>query len=75
MEASRLINLVLSDLSLKNIILQDKLEKSINLNLEASEKLIEVENNLEKLAINELMMAKFQSMVNTTNNNENQIND
>jgi len=71
MDSSRVINIVLTDLSLENLKLQEKLENSINSNSKLDEKLLSVKESLKLLAINELMITKFQVLISKTDNNNN----
>lgn len=71
MDTNRLINIILSDLSLDNLKLQENLERAINDNEEVSKKVFKVKDILKSLVINDLMIAKFQSLVSTPNNNNN----
>ena len=72
MDTSRIINIILSDLSLENLKLQETLERSINSNDYVEQKVNEIKSALKALAINELMIGKFQSLVSNPNNNNNQ---
>ena len=71
MDSNRVINIVLTDLSLENLKLQEKLENSINSNSKLDEKLLSVKDSLKQLAINELMITKFQALISKTDNNNN----
>jgi cell fate (sporulation/competence/biofilm development) regulator YmcA (YheA/YmcA/DUF963 family) len=71
MDTSRVINIILTDLSLENLKLQEKLENLINSNKDVNEKVFTIKDALKSLAINELMITKFQAMVSQTNNNNN----
>lgn len=70
MDTTRLINIILSDLSLENLKLQEKLERSINSNKEIEKKILDTKSILEALVLNELMITKFQSLVSKPDNNE-----
>jgi len=70
MDTTRLINIILSDLSLENLKLQEKLERSINSNNEIEKKILDTKSILEALVLNELMITKFQSLVSKPDNNE-----
>lgn len=72
MDTSRVINIILSDLSLENLKLQETLEKSINSNEHIDEKVNNVKLALKALAINELMIGKFQGLIQKPNNNQTQ---
>lgn len=63
MDTNRLVNLVLSDLSLENLKLQERLEQAINSTDDVDNKVSKVKDVLEKLTVNELTIAKFQSLV------------
>lgn len=70
MDTTRVINIILSDLSLENLKLQETLERSINSNEKIEKKLLDVKSTLEALALNELMIAKFQTLVSGPTNNQ-----
>lgn len=70
MDTTRLINIILSDLSLENLKLHEKLERSINSNKEIEKKILDTKSILEALVLNELMITKFQSLVSKPDNNE-----
>jgi hypothetical protein len=70
MDTSRIVNIILSELSIENLKLQEKLENQINSNRQIEEKVLAVKDALKSLAINELMISKFQSMVSNQNNKE-----
>lgn len=72
MDTSRIITIILSDLSLENLKLQETLERSINSNEHVEQKVNDVKSALRALAINELMIGKFQALVSKPNNNQNQ---
>lgn len=72
MDTSRVINIILSDLSLENLKLQETLERSINSNDHVEQKVNDVKSALRALAINELMIGKFQALVSKPNNNQTQ---
>lgn len=64
MDAKRLANLVLGDLTLENMKLQERLESAINsTTLDVDAKLFTVKELLKSLTINELSTAKFQQLV------------
>ncbi len=71
MDIPRFVNIVLSDLSLENLKLQDKLETQINAKESIDVKLIGVKGLLQQLVLNELMMTKFKSFVPQTNETQN----
>jgi len=71
MDSNRLINIVLTDLSLENLKLQEKLENNINSTCKLDEKLLSVKDSLKQLAINDLMIEKFQVLISKTDNNNN----
>lgn len=71
MDTNRVINIVLTELSVENLKLQEKLENQINSNKQIDEKVLAIKDALKSLAINDLMISKFQSMVSNTNNKEN----
>lgn len=72
MEMQRTLNIILSELSLKNLKLQDDLEREINSKALINYKVSQVESILRELSINELMIAKFQSLIQKPNNNQTQ---
>ena len=72
MDTSRVINIILSDLSLENLKLQETIERSINSNDHVEQKVNDVKSALRALAINELMIGKFQALVSKPNNNQTQ---
>ena len=71
MDTARVINIVLTDLSLENLKLQEKLENAINSENTIEDKVSVIKSTLMGLTINELMITKFQSMVSQSNNNDN----
>lgn len=70
MDTSRIVNIILSELSIENLKLQEKLENQINSSRQIEEKVLAVKDTLKSLAVNELMISKFQSMVSNQNNKE-----
>jgi hypothetical protein len=74
METNRIISIIISDLSLENLKLQESLEKAINNNDDVEIKLIKVKKHLADLAMNEMMITKFQSLVSPQNNNDLKMN-
>lgn len=70
MDTTRVINIILSDLSLENLKLQEMLERSINSNEKIKKKLLDVKSTLEALVLNELMISKFQTLVSAPTNNQ-----
>lgn len=72
MDTTRVISIILSDLSLENLKLQETLERSINSNEHIETKVSEVKTTLRALALNELMITKFQALVSKPNNNQTQ---
>jgi hypothetical protein len=71
MDANRIINIILTDLSLENLKLQEKLEFEINTIGEVNEKTEKVKSILKEIATNELALTKFQALVSQPNNNNN----
>ena len=66
MDAKRLANLVLGDLTLENLKIQEKLESAINsTTLDVEMKLITIKQHLTSLTLNELSAAKFQQLLGT----------
>jgi hypothetical protein len=74
METNRIVSIIISDLSLENLKLQESLEKAINNNDDVEIKLNKVKKNLADLAMNEMMITKFQSLVSPQNNNDLKMN-
>jgi hypothetical protein len=73
MDTNRLVNIVLTNLSLENLKLQEELERIINSNTEETQsKVYKITTILEKIVLNEMSLTKFQSMIQPKNNNENQ---
>lgn len=70
MNTERLVNIILSELSLDNLKEQETLEKTINSDLNINDKIKNVKEQLEKLVISEMMITKFQSLISDTNNNK-----
>jgi hypothetical protein len=70
MDSARIVSIILSELSVENLKLQEKLEGVINSNRQIEEKVLAIKDTLKSLAINELMISKFQSMVSNQNNKE-----
>jgi hypothetical protein len=70
MDSTRIVSIILSELSVENLKLQEKLEGVINSNRQIEEKVLAIKDTLKSLAINELMISKFQSMVSNQNNKE-----
>ena len=68
MDANRIVNIILTELSLENLKLQETLERAINNSDKIETKVLEVKNALHRLVINEGMITKFQSMVQPQNN-------
>jgi hypothetical protein len=71
MDTNRVINIILTDISLENLKLQENLEQEINSTKKINEKVLAVKDALRSLAINELMIAKFQELILKTDNNNN----
>jgi len=70
MDTNRLVNIIFTDLTLENLKLQDKMDSLINSNDSTDIKTHAIKKALEQLALNELMINKFQSLVQSTNNME-----
>lgn len=68
---NRIIEIVLTDLSLDNLKLQEQLEKEINSGKDLNDKVLSIKNTLKSLVDNEIMITKFQQLVSQTNNNNN----
>lgn len=71
METNRIIAIIMSELSLDNLKLQESLEKTINSTEDIDIKIMNVKSILAKLATNEQMITKFQTLVSPNNNNLN----
>ncbi len=71
MDTNRVLNIILTDMTLANLKAQEELERIINSDIELTNKLKHVSDLLETISLNELKIAKFQGMI-TTKNNENQ---
>ena len=71
MDTNRVINIILTDISLENLKLQESLEQEVNSTKKINEKILAVKDALRALAINELMIAKFQELILKTDNNNN----
>lgn len=67
MDTNRVVTIVLSELSTANLKLQENLEFYINQSDPIDSKVYQITTTLRKLAINELMITKFQALV-TPNN-------
>ena len=71
MSTNRVVNIVLTELSVENLKLQEDLELLINSrDLETNNKVNKIKVFLEKLALNEIMISKFQTLLSNLNNNE-----
>jgi hypothetical protein len=68
MDSNRIISIIMSELSLDNLKLQESLEKTINSTEEINQKISSVKDLLAKLALNDAMITKFQSLVSPNNN-------
>lgn len=71
MDTNRIITIIMSELSLDNLKLQESLEKTINSTEDIDIKIMNVKSILAKLATNEQMITKFQTLVSPNNNNLN----
>lgn len=70
MDSQRIITIILTDLSLENLKLQEHLEKAINSSDGIDTKVYKVKDALKSLAINELMISKFQTLMSKSNNTQ-----
>ena len=68
MDSNRIVSIIMSELSLDNLKLQESLEKTINSAEEIDKKTLRVKSLLGELALNEIMITKFQSLVSPNNN-------
>jgi hypothetical protein len=71
MDTNRIVNIILTDLSLENLKLQEKLEFEINSVSQVDSKILKIKDLLRSIALNELSLTKFQSLVSEPNNNNN----
>jgi endo-alpha-1,4-polygalactosaminidase (GH114 family) len=74
MDANRIVNIILTDLSLENLKLQEKLEFEINSTSQVETKTLKIKELLKNISLNELSLAKFQTLVSQPNNNDNNNN-
>jgi hypothetical protein len=74
MDTNRIVNIILTDLSLENLKLQEKLEFEINSVSEVDSKILKIKDLLRSIALNELSLTKFQSLVSEPNNNNKNLN-
>lgn len=70
MDSQRIINIILSDLTLENIKLQETLENVINSSEVIDIKVSKIKETLKLLAINDLAVTKFQTLISTPNNTQ-----
>ena len=63
MDTNRIVNMVLTELSLENLMFQENLETAINSSDEAAVKITKIKANLKGLTTNEMMITKFQSLI------------
>ena len=70
MDTNRIINIVLSDLSTTNLSLQENLEYYINQSNPVETKVQLIKTTLREIALNELMISKFQSLISPNNTNQ-----
>jgi hypothetical protein len=71
MDNNRVINIILTELSVENLKLQEKLEQQINSNNDIEKKVFSIKDTLRSITLNELMINKFQALI-PNNNNLNQ---
>ncbi len=65
METNRIINIVLADLALNTLKHQEELEYIMNLHSEdIDNKVAKIKGTLKQLIENDLMIQKFQSLIN-----------
>jgi hypothetical protein len=69
MEDSRIIKIIISDLSLEALKLEDELETTMNSSIEINEKVVKIKELLGKITQNEAMIFKFTQLVSTASNN------
>lgn len=71
MNTSRVINIVLCDLSNDNLKLQEDLEMFLNSHvLNIDDKVTKIKSLLEKLALNEMMLGKLNGFLSDLNNEQ-----
>jgi hypothetical protein len=69
MEDSRIVKIIISDLSLEALKLEDELETTMNSSIEINEKVVKIKELLGKITQNEAMIFKFTQLVSTASNN------
>ncbi len=74
MDTNRVLQIVLSELSLENLKLQEKLESAVNSNSEIDMKVSNLQTIITQLAISDLKIAKYQPMLQQQQNNNQQQN-
>lgn len=74
MDSKRIVNIILTDLSLENLKLQERLEFEINSVSQVDVKTFKIKELLKEIAINELALTKFQALVSQPNNNNQDLN-
>lgn len=68
MDTSRIVTIILSELSTENLKIQERIESTINsTSLSIDDKTFTVKNHLTNLVINEMSITKFQSMIQPNN--------
>ena len=75
MDSQRIIDIIVSDLTLENLKIQENLEIFVNSSDEINTKIFKIKEALKALAINELMFTKFKILISKLNNidqNQNQ---
>jgi hypothetical protein len=69
MEDSRIVKIIISDLSLEALKLEDELETTMNSSIEINEKVVKIKELLGKITQNEAMIFKFTQLLSTASNN------
>jgi hypothetical protein len=72
MNAQRLFKIVLMDLSSETLKLEDKLEETINSDLDVTTKSLTIKSLLASIVANEASISKFTELISKTENNNNE---
>lgn len=64
MDTKRFIDLIISDITTEKLHLEAELERSVNLDTDTTTKVFTVKKLLKDIAICELSLAKFMTMLN-----------
>lgn len=71
MNTQRLFNIIIANLSSDLLILEENLERIINSNIEANEKVTTIKEILKEISLVEHSINKFRTMITNNNNTEN----